>query len=94
MSVLIFQSCRMLHFKDELHWNQSSDCGTAAYRQLMEQAVLGEIQMIPVSHGQKIDALVKQPGKACCRLVLRKLVDDEQIHPQMVQLSLVILYLR
>ena len=60
----------------------------------MEQAVLGEIQMIPVSHGQKIDALVEQPGKACCSLVLRKLVNDKQIHPQVIQLALVIPHLR
>ena len=92
--MLILQRCRMLHFKDQLHRNQLSDCRTATHRQLMEQTIFGEIQVIPVSHGQKINALVKQPGKSRCSLVLRKLVNDKQIHPQVIQLALVIPHLR
>ena len=50
--------------------------------------------MVAVAHSQAVNRLVEKPGHGGRGLPRGQLVNDEQIHPQVVQLSLIVGHLR
>ena len=75
LSFSVLHRCHMLQLSDDAHGNQPAHGGQYPHADSAHHAILSEVQLIAVSHGQSVNRRVQKQSPGGCRLVGGKLVN-------------------